>query len=78
MPKFTKQEIKTYVINLICVECNEGSMVKNVNEGSISLLSNPPKFKHVCDKCGNVDWYTENYPKLTYEQIGVMVEIENP
>lgn len=75
MPKLVKQEVKTFISNLVCETCNEGFMVKdNSSDITISLLTNPPKFKHICDKCGHIEWHTAHYPKLTY----VYVNEETP
>ena len=70
MSKIIRQEVKTFISNLVCEKCNEGFMQKVATEmATIGLLSNPPKFKHVCTKCGREDWYVQNYPALTYEYV---------
>ena len=56
MPKYTKHI-------LLCDECGE-EMIPS--ERQMSHIA----FKHEC-KCGHVDWYSERYPLITTEWIGM-------
>lgn len=46
-----------------CDVCNQGNMQI---AGSIMLLTQPPQFPHVCDKCGHSATYPERYPAVRY------------
>ena len=69
MSKIIRQEVKTFISNLVCEKCNEGFMQKDTTGTATVLMSNPPKFKHVCTKCEREDWYVQQYPALTYEYV---------
>lgn len=70
MPKIIRQEVRTFISNLVCETCKEGFMQKVATEMStIDLTCNPPKYKHLCSKCGHVDWIDTIYPAITYEYV---------
>lgn len=70
MSKIIRQEVRTFISNLVCEKCDEGFMNKVATEMStIDLTVDPPTFKHICSKCGHADWYAKNYPELTYEYV---------
>lgn len=70
MPKIIKHEVRTFLTNLVCATCDDGFMIKEATQGTtIDLLCDPPKFKHVCNKCGHVDWLTTCYPGMIYEYV---------
>lgn len=60
-------EVKTYMINEICPKCCEGYMIYETSGTFLAVY--PPRFTHRCDRCGNIETYLEQYPKIEYEPI---------
>ena len=58
------KEVKTYQVVYICDACGEGEMRPT---GSL-LLTAPPQYPHVCDKCGASKTFREIYPRLEYRK----------
>lgn len=56
--------LKPVMVKMKCDKCGEGYMKRSDNT---VLLSNPPKYNHVCDKCGNRTRYTKSYPCIEFE-----------
>ncbi|AOY53362.1 hypothetical protein [Clostridium perfringens] len=56
--------IKPVLVKYICDFCNKGEMMPN---GKNNWLSNPPKFEHKCNKCGNKIVLNEKYPITRYK-----------
>lgn len=61
-------ELKPKVVRLIttiteyqCDNCKEGLMARDRGCNDIQLTS-PPRFKHICTKCGSTDWLSDSYP----------------
>lgn len=63
-----KIEVKAYMINEICHKCGKGYMIYET-DGNAFLAVYPPRFTHRCDRCGNIETYLEQYPKIEYEPI---------
>lgn len=61
----TKTKIQPFQIDYVCNECGEGRM----RPTGLALLSHPPKYPHVCDKCGKERIFRESYPKIVYEEV---------
>lgn len=62
-----RTEVKTFLIHLMCDKCEYGEMKPTAS----ALLSHPPQYPHVCDKCGEkVNIHGGIYPRLTYEEAG--------
>lgn len=59
--KYTR--IFTYRVTLACEKCVDGEM-----EGTgYCLTSNPPKYPHICNKCGHThNVSNESFPKIEY------------
>ena len=56
-------EVKTILIRRYC-DCG-GEMRPTGNV----LCSYPPRYTHACNKCGNIEAYWDNYPKVEYKEI---------
>lgn len=67
--KFKREVIYTVTEKLYCDKCDV-EMVRT----QIVLTSNPPKFPHICPKCGNQKATLEVYP-VTYDVYGKEEEI---
>ena len=57
-----RREMKVYQVDMQCPDCGEGMMKFN----GLKLLTNPPKYQHICDKCGFCEDYPVQYPTITY------------
>lgn len=62
---FVKNEVKTYMVHAMC-ECGG-----EFETGDViwTLDMYPPKFGHVCNKCGKTVMFSEKYPKIEYEEV---------
>ena len=72
----TKKKIETYLVNYTCDLCNIGTMVPT----GVSLMSNPPKYIHACNKCKAEARFMHTYPRHTYEAINesrTLQELQN-
>lgn len=59
-----REPISTYVDKLICENC--GGEMKQ--KGDVCLMSEPPKFTHICETCGNSIITNERYPAIRFIQ----------
>lgn len=57
-------EVKLYEVHQYCDKCGE----ELIFTGEI-LLSNPEKYVHKCNKCGNVEWLSKKYPCIEYKEV---------
>lgn len=55
-------KVKPVGVRWLCDKCN-GEM--KYTDGNI-LLSNPPKYKHNCLKCGNEELLRDKYPTIRW------------
>lgn len=55
-------KVKPVGIRQLCDECL-GEM--KYEDGNM-FLSNPPKFKHTCEKCGHVELFDAKYPTVRW------------
>jgi hypothetical protein len=46
--------------------CRCGGEFEMVNSLSYTLTTYPPKYQHICNKCGATEWFNETYPKIEY------------
>jgi hypothetical protein len=53
-------------VRYVCDKCLEGDM-RPTGE---TLLSDPPKFPHVCEACGHKGLFCVIYPHIRYEEVG--------
>lgn len=60
--EYLKQPIE---VKLFCDECGEEMQY---SEGNV-LLSYPPKYLHICTKCGHKSHQTRTYPYIKYEDV---------
>jgi hypothetical protein len=62
-----ENEVKTFLVKYLCDEegC-EGNVA--YTDGNM-LLSNPVKFKHICDKCGTNHLFDHKYPYTSYKYL---------
>lgn len=60
------KEVKTYRVDYVCDVCEEGRMKR---DGGIVLMSEPPQYPHVCDKCGARQLFENSYPYITYRVV---------
>ena len=60
----SKKEVTVYRISYICDRCKSGEMVPT---GQVFNLGKP-QIEHVCKVCGFRKSFTEQYPKVEYEE----------
>lgn len=62
-------EVKTYAVHVVCPKCDKSTMV--AHECRPMLLSNPPKFAHICKNidCGHEEYFTIRYPYHRLKEI---------
>lgn len=58
------KEVKTVLIRAKC-EC--GGEFK-YNDNGLQTLEYPPRYTHICDKCGKVERFSCLYPKIDYSE----------
>lgn len=58
-----KTEVKVYHVDYICDKCDNGEM----RYTGICLTSNPPQYRHICDKCQDVQNLSNAYPTTRTE-----------
>ncbi len=61
--KELKKLVRTYVVHATC-EC--GGEFKPTN---VVLTTYPPKYPHVCNKCGKGEVFDTTYPRNEYEEV---------
>jgi hypothetical protein len=63
---FKKTEVKAFRVERHCEdeEC-KGMMNRDLTQDAI--LSNPPKFPHICTACGAKEYYFNEYPHIEFE-----------
>lgn len=69
----TKQEVKTYIVNKTCDQCNDGNLIWHHREGMFA-----PKITnvHKCEKCGATVKLESYYPQTVYLKVdGTLEEI---
>lgn len=57
-------EVKSYEVHQYCDKCGE----ELTFTGEV-LLSNPEKYVHKCNKCGNTEWFSKSYPCIEYKEV---------
>lgn len=57
-------EMKSFEVHQYCDKC--GTELTFTGE---VLLSNPAKYVHKCNKCGNTEWYSKSYPCVEYKEV---------
>ena len=57
-------EVKTMLVTFDCDDCG-GNVIKNTGEQTM-ILTNPPKFKHHCEKCDKEYLFNHHYPYTRY------------
>lgn len=58
-----KVKVETF---MVYAQCPCGGEFKPTGE---AMMSYPPKYVHVCDKCGRDEVFRDNYPKIVHEQV---------
>ena len=53
-----KTEMKTFLVDMVCKECNWGRM----RPTGIAFMIDPPKYHHKCDRCSHSETYDVRYP----------------
>lgn len=61
-----RRQVKTFAVDMMCPKCGEGTMRP---DGPFVLMTSPPKYPHICERCGYVESYYESYPRIEYEVI---------
>ena len=59
-----KVPIKYFQEDYLCDVCGEGFY----RSTGISLMSNPPQYPHICNKCEDRKTFNCIYPRIMYEQ----------
>lgn len=57
-------EVKTVEVRQYCDKCGE----ELTFTGEV-LLTNPEKYVHRCEKCGNTEWFPKSYPCIEYKEV---------
>ena len=60
-----RSQVLTWVTDMVCNTCGKG----NMRPTGIVLTSMPPKYPHVCDKCGYQEAYNNQFPYTECEII---------
>jgi hypothetical protein len=60
-----EKEIKTYRVRAICTECYTGEMIPT---GGYILTNYPPRYPHICKKCGYRENLDREYPYIQYKE----------
>ena len=58
--KERKTEVKAYLVKAYC-DC--GGEFKPTG---VTLMINPPRYPHVCEKCGAKETFNSRYPEIQY------------
>lgn len=66
MKKETEIKIKHFEVKQYCDKC--GEELKFTGE---VLLSNPEKYVHKCEKCGNTEWLDKKYPCIEERKVEI-------
>lgn len=45
------------------MQCDCGGELVHVLESSAILYNDPPKYMHICNKCGRVEYFEHCYPR---------------
>ena len=64
MWKRTITEVRQFVVKVYC-ECG-GQFAFNGNAN----LSNPPQYVHACSDCGQIAYFSDQYPMDTQQEVG--------
>lgn len=64
----SKFEVKTFIVKYFCEPCatKGGGEYKYTGR---TMLTSPPKFQHVCDRCGERKLLSKQYPSTELEYI---------
>lgn len=60
-----KTEMKTFLVDMICKECNFGRM--RPKEIHFAIFPEPKEFLHKCDRCEHEETYLKKYPSTELE-----------
>lgn len=63
-----KREVITYSVDLSCDVCEDAPTMDRVR----TLLSYPPQYVYECNECKSQVTSRSEYPKLYYEQGGIL------
>lgn len=71
MPIEKKFKLIPYKVHMFC-DCG-GKFIEDplISKGAEIFFGFPTiqrKYKHICDKCGKVELFDDQYPKIIYEQ----------
>jgi len=64
----TNFEVKTVGVEYTCDKCEEGEMFHQEGRDTM-LLTDPPRFEHVCTKCGYKQTFLKRYPTVEYKRV---------
>lgn len=71
MPVEKKFKVIPYEVHMFC-ECGGKFIEKPSISGDAKMFFGFPtiqqKHKHICDKCGKVEFFDDQYPKIIYER----------
>jgi len=55
--------LKPVLVKMKCDKCGNGYM-KRAND--TILLTSPPQYEHICEKCGHRETYCKSYPCIEF------------
>jgi hypothetical protein len=58
------RRVNVFVTKLMCDNCEETEMVNS----DLVYMTNPPRYKYMCEKCGLRKSSFKLYPIVTYEE----------
>lgn len=58
-------ELDIFGVAMMCDKCGKGEMIPY---GQVAWLTDPVKFPHKCNVCGNEEAYTEKYPTVRHQR----------
>jgi predicted RNA-binding Zn-ribbon protein involved in translation (DUF1610 family) len=58
-------EVRTVGVDYLCDKCGDGVM----EQTGIMLPMDPPKWRHKCNRCGEVSDLWQKYPTVRWERL---------
>ena len=68
----TQVDLVPYEYVMKCDKCEEGYMEYNALNAVVATY--PPKYSHTCNKCGEKALFTKEYPYISWEKVGELMD----